>query len=79
MSERCYPVYALAPPGTSARDANDRFNDFIADQRRGICVFHDHFVGQHGGVAIFDPRSDDELAAVHDPVHSPVGKCMSTG
>ena len=67
MSERCYLVYALAPTGTSARDANSRFNDYIADTRRGICVFHDHFVREHGGVAVFDVRNDDELAAVHDP------------
>lgn len=67
MSERCHLVYALAPVGTSARDANDRFNDYVADERRGICVFHDHFVGEHGGVAVFDVRSDDELTAVRDP------------
>lgn len=67
MSERCHLVYALAPAGTSARDANDRFNDYVADERRGICVFHDHFVGEHGGVAVFDVRSDDELTAVCDP------------
>lgn len=67
MNERCYLVYALAPAGMSARDANDRFNDYVADERRGICVFHDHFVGEHGGVAVFDVRSDAELAAVRDP------------
>jgi rhodanese-related sulfurtransferase len=67
MSERCYLVYAVAPAGTNARHANDQFNDYIADDRRGICVFHDHFVGEHGGVAVFDVRSDDELAAVHEP------------
>jgi hypothetical protein len=67
ISERCYLVYALAPPGTSARDANDRFNDYIADEHRGICVFHDHFVREHGGVAVFDVRNDAELAGVHDP------------
>jgi hypothetical protein len=67
MSERCYVVYALAPAGMSARDANERFNDYIADGRRGICVFHDHFVGEHGGVAVFEIRDESELAAVHDP------------
>jgi hypothetical protein len=67
MSERCYLVYAVAPAGMSARDANDRFNDYIADERRGVCVFHDHFIGEHGGVVVFDVRSADELAAVHDP------------
>jgi hypothetical protein len=66
MSDRCYLVYALAPAGTNARDANDRFNHYVSDERRGICVFHDHFVGEHGGVAVFAVRSDDELAAVRD-------------
>jgi hypothetical protein len=67
MSKRCYLVYAVAPAGTSARHANDRFNDYIADDRRGVCVFHDHFVGEHGGVAVFDVGGDDELAVVHEP------------
>lgn len=67
MSARCYLVYALAPAGMGARDANDQFNDYIGDERRGLCVFHDHFVREHGGVAVFDVRNDDELAVVHDP------------
>src|SRR5207247_5832572 len=65
---RCYLVSALAPERVSARAANDLLNDYIADRRRGIIVFHDHFTGKpHGGVAVWDVRADDELALLDDP------------
>ena len=68
MNERCYLVYALAPASVSARDANDSFNEYIADETRGLVPFHDHFTGApHGGVAVFDVRSEDELARLDDP------------
>jgi hypothetical protein len=54
---RCYAVYALAPDGVSAREANDLLNEYVADRRRGVLVFHDHFTGKpHGGLAVFDVR-----------------------
>ncbi len=64
---RCFLVYALAPEGTSAREANDRLNEYVADRRRGICVYHDHFVGEHGGVAVLDVRTQEERAQLDDP------------
>jgi hypothetical protein len=64
VSRRCYLVYALAPAGTSAREANDRLNDYVADERRGLAVWHDHFVGTHGGAVVLDVRSDEEEAAL---------------
>ena len=64
---RCYLVYAIAPEGTPARDANVVFNEYIADPRRGLVVFHDHFIGDHGGVAVFDVRSESERNALADP------------
>lgn len=67
MSRRCYLVYALAPEGTSARDANDRLNEYVADRTRGIAVWHDHFVGTHGGTVVLDVRSDEEKARLDDP------------
>jgi hypothetical protein len=67
MQPRCFLVYALAPEGTTARDANDRLNEYVADRRRGLSVWHDHFVGAHGGAAVFDVRSEDELALLDDP------------
>src|SRR5689334_20413185 len=67
MSRRCYLVYALAPAGTSAREANDRLNEYVADERRGLAVWHDHFVGAHGGAVVLDVRTDDEEALLERP------------
>ncbi len=68
---RCYIVYAVAPQGTSAREANDLLNAFIEAPGRGLPVFHDHFTGApHGGVAVFEVRSEDEEARLAD--HAPL-------
>ena len=67
MSRRCYLVYALAPERTSAREANDRLNEYVADERRGLAVWHDHFIGAHGGAVVLDVGSDEELALLDDP------------
>jgi hypothetical protein len=66
MNERCFLVYALAPEGTTAREANDRLNEYVADPRRGLAVWHDHFVVAHGGVVVLDVRSDEEQALLDD-------------
>ena len=66
-SGRCFVVYALAPEGTTAREANDRLNEYVADPRRGLSVWHDHFVGTHGGAVVLDVRSDEERALLDDP------------
>jgi hypothetical protein len=67
-SARCYLVYATAPDGVSARAANDALNEYVADRRRGIPVFHDHFTGKpHGGVAVLYPRTADEAALLDEP------------
>jgi hypothetical protein len=68
QSARCYLVYATAPDGVSARAANDALNEYVADGRRGIPVFHDHFTGKpHGGVAVFYPRTAEEAAHLDEP------------
>ena len=66
MSGRCYLVYGLAPAGTSAREANDKLNEFVGDARRGLSVWHDHFVGAHGGAVVLDVRSAEEQALLDD-------------
>jgi hypothetical protein len=66
MNERCFLVYALAPEGATAREANDRLNEYVADPRRGLAVWHDHFVVPHGGVVVLDVRSDEEQALLDD-------------
>jgi hypothetical protein len=68
VKDRCYLVYALAPDGVSARDANERLNAYIEDRARGTVVFHDHFTRRpHGGVAVFHVRTDDELSKLDEP------------
>jgi hypothetical protein len=36
MNRRWFLMYALAPEGTTAREANDRLNEYVADSRRGL-------------------------------------------
>ena len=67
MKERCFLVYALARAGTAAREANDRLNEYVADSRRGLSVWHDHFVDAHGGAVVLDVRSEDERSMLADP------------
>lgn len=60
-------VYALAPGETSARAANDLLNEYVAERERGLAVWHDHFVGAHGGAVVLDVRSDEEEVLLEDP------------
>ena len=66
VSRRCVLVYALAPEGMPAREANDRLNEYVADSRRGLSVWHDHFIGAHGGAVVLDVRSEEEGALLDD-------------
>lgn len=66
MSSRCHLVYALAPPSVTAREANDLLNEYVADPGRGLAVWHDHFVGEHGGAVVLDVRDEDEEARLSD-------------
>ena len=64
---RCYLIYAVAPKGTSARDANDLLNAYIEAPERGLPIFHDHFVGRpHGGVAVLEARTQEEQDQLAD-------------
>jgi hypothetical protein len=38
MSGRNFLIYAPAPARTTAREANERVNDYVADRRRGLAV-----------------------------------------
>lgn len=61
---RCFLVYALAPASISAAQANEQFNAFIADRTLPLIIFHDHFIGQPGGIAIFFVETAQERAAL---------------
>ena len=50
---RCFLLYALAPDGMPASEANRILNSFIGDPSFPLAIFHDHFIGQPGGVVIF--------------------------
>lgn len=67
MGGRCYLIHVLAPEGTSARQANDALNEYVGDRRRGLAVWHDHFVGEYGGAAVLDVRSAEERALLGEP------------
>jgi hypothetical protein len=68
LKRRCHLVYALAPDGVAAREANDLLNAYVEDRRRGLAVFHDHFTGgPHGGVAVWEVRTEEEEALLADP------------
>jgi hypothetical protein len=67
VSGRCYLVYALAPEGTTPREANDRVNEYVADRRRGLAVWHDHFIGVHGAAIVFEIHSEEEQSLLDDP------------
>ncbi len=57
---RCFLVTALAPKGTPPAQANRRFNQFVADRSMPLVLFHDHFIGHPGGVAIFFVETQEE-------------------
>lgn len=47
-----------------AAEANRIFNEFVADRALPLALYHDHFIGQAGGVAIFfveNPEQRDLL------------------
>ncbi|HEV8603045.1 MAG TPA: hypothetical protein VGQ68_06565 [Gaiellaceae bacterium] len=64
---RCHLVYALAPEGMTAREANELLNEYIGDRERGLAVSHDHFIGRHGGYAVFEVKTEAEEAKLADP------------
>jgi hypothetical protein len=65
---RCFLVYALAPEGMSAREANELLNEYIGESGRGLIVSHDHFTGRpHGGFALFEVQKEEEEAKLADP------------
>ena len=63
---RCFLVYALAPEGLPATEANRVFNEFICDRGLPLAIYHDHFIGQPGGVAIFFVENAKERDALLD-------------
>lgn len=61
---RCFLLYALAPSGFPAAEANRILNAFIDDPALPLAVFHDHFIGQPGGMVIFYVETPQERDAL---------------
>ena len=61
---RCFLLYALAPSHLSAAQANHILNDFIGDPSLPLAIFHDHFIGQAGGMVIFYVETAEERDAL---------------
>ena len=57
---RCFLLYALAPAAMPAAEANRILNTFIGDPGLPLAIFHDHFIGQPGGVVIFYVETEAE-------------------
>ncbi len=66
---RCFLLYALAPDSVSAAEANRVFNQFIGDLALPLPIFHDHFIGAPGGVAIFFVENAGQRDALLGPAH----------
>jgi hypothetical protein len=66
---RCFLVYALAPEDLPAAEANQIFNGFIGDRNLPLVVYHDHFIGQPGGLAIFYVDTPEARDALLDQKH----------
>ena len=66
---RCFLVYALAPTGLPAGEANRIFNEFVGDRNLPLAVFHDHFIGEPGGVAVFYVENTGQRDALLEQEH----------
>jgi hypothetical protein len=61
---RCFLLYALAPSDLPAAEANRILNAFIGDPALPLAIFHDHFIGQPGGIVIFYVKTTAERDAL---------------
>ena len=61
---RCFLLYAIAPGELPASEANGILNAFIGDPALPLAIFHDHFIGQPGGIVIFYVETTAERDAL---------------
>ena len=66
---RCFLLYALAPSSLAAAEANRILNAFIGDPGLPMAIFHDHFIGQPGGIVIFYVETAAERDALLEQTH----------
>lgn len=63
----CHLVYALAPDGISRKEADNLFNDYVAQVERGVVVHHDHFIDRAGAFAVFEITDEAQKAMLAQP------------
>ena len=61
---RCYVLYALAPQDVSPNEANQIMNQICADPQLPLALYHDHFIGQAGGIILFYAENANEREAL---------------
>jgi hypothetical protein len=61
---RCFLLYATAPREMPAAEANRILHAFIGDPSLPLAIFHDHFIGEPGGIVIFYVESTEERDAL---------------
>lgn len=61
---RCYLLYAIAPKHISPSNANQIINQICSSNELPLAVYHDHFIGQAGGVVVFFAETDAEREAL---------------
>lgn len=69
---KCYAVIAYSPSSLSIRDAARIFNHFLENRQNGTVLYHDHFVGASGAIAIFYLESLAEFESLSR--HSELGE-----
>lgn len=66
---RCYLVYALAPSGVKASEANRIINEMTADRALPLALWHDHFLGPPGGCIVFYVENQEQQQALFNNQH----------
>lgn len=57
-------LYALAPQDISASSANQIINQICSDIRLPLALYHDHFIGEIGGIVMFYAESAEDRNAL---------------
>ncbi len=66
---RCVLVYAVAPDGTKPPEANQAINAMAADPSLPLVLWHDHFLGELGGVLLFFVENEVERDKLENTGH----------
>lgn len=63
---RCFLLYALAPENITPQQANQTVNAVVADRSLPLTIYHDHFIGQPGGIVIFFAENESERQVLQE-------------